>query len=197
MVFGIEHMVLHPRPGKIFGEHLGLFDGDRADQNRTFGFVQRLHFFDDGFDFFLLRLVDQVVVILADHGHVGRNHHDVQVVDFFEFRGFRISGAGHSRQLFVHAEIILERNGGQRLVLLFDLDLLLGLQRLMQSVAVTSARHHPSGKLIDNNHLTVFHQIIHVALKQRVGAERLIDMVNDFNVARFVQVLDVQQFFNM
>jgi hypothetical protein len=75
-------------------------------------------------------------MVRADHGLVGGDHHDIQVVDLLELRRLRVGGAGHARQLAVHAEIVLEGDRGQGLVLVFDLDPLLGLQRLVQPLAV-------------------------------------------------------------
>jgi hypothetical protein len=100
---------------------------------------------------------------------VRRNHHHVEIVDLLELRRFGVGGAGHAGQLVVHPEIILKGDGGQGLIFLFDLDPLLGLQRLVQAVAVTAALHGPAGELIDDDHLAVLDDIIHVALEKAGG----------------------------
>jgi hypothetical protein len=48
---------------------------------------------------------------------------------------------GHARQLLVLAEVVLEGDGGERLVLALDLHLLLGLDGLVQPVAPAAAGH--------------------------------------------------------
>jgi hypothetical protein len=62
-----------------------------------------------------VRMVD------ADHGLVGGDDHHVQLVDLGELLGLGVGGTGHAGQLVIHAEIVLEGDGGQGLVLAFRL----------------------------------------------------------------------------
>ena len=84
---------------------------------------------------------------------VGRNRHHVELVDLRELLRFGIGRAGHAGELLVHAEVVLEGDGGQRLVLALDLDPFLGLHRLVQAVAPAAARHQPAGELVDDDDL--------------------------------------------
>ncbi len=99
---------------------------------------------------------------------VGGNHHHIQLVGLFELGGFGFGRTGHAGQLFVQAEVILEGDGGERLVFALDLDVFLGFDGLVQTVAPAAARHHAAGEFVDDNHLAVLHQIILVALEQHV-----------------------------
>ena len=115
---------------------------------------------------------------------VGGNHHDFELVDLLELGRFRFGRTGHAGQLLVHAEVVLEGDGGERLVLALDLDAFFGFDGLMQAVAPAAARHDAAGELVDDDHLSVLHQVILVAMEQHVGLERLLHVVIEFHVAR-------------
>ena len=97
-------------------------------------------FLDHRVEFLALGAVNNVGVFVPDQGTIGGDNDDFQVVYLLEFRRFRFRRAGHARQFFVHAEIILESDRGQGLVLTFDLDAFLGLDGLVQAVTPTPAR---------------------------------------------------------
>ena len=109
---------------------------------------------------------------------------------------FGVGSAGHSGQFAVHAEIVLEGDGGQGLVLIFNLDPFLGLDGLMQAVRPAPSRHKTTGKLINDHYFAVFHHIIHIKLVHGMGPQSLIDMMQDFDIARVVQVVYLKQFFD-
>ena len=94
-----------------------------------------------------------------------------------ELLGLGVGGAGHAGQLLVHAEVVLEGDRGQGLVLVLDLDAFLGLDRLVQAVGPAAARHEAAGELIDDEHLAFLDHVIHVPLEQGMGAQRLLHMM--------------------
>ena len=122
-------------------EHLGGLDADGADEHRLALAVGGLDLVDDRVEFLAARLVDAVVVILAEHRPVGRDDGDVQLVDVVELVGLGLRRAGHAREFLVKAEIILDGDGRQRLGLAVDLHAFLGLDGLVQAVAPAAARH--------------------------------------------------------
>ena len=91
-------------------------------------------------EFFLFGAVDDVLKLLAPQRAVGGDDGDVEFIDLFELRRFRVGRAGHAGQLLVHAEIVLEGDGGERLIFPLDLDALLGLDGLVQPVATSGGR---------------------------------------------------------
>ena len=101
-----------------------------------------------------------------------------EAVDLVELGGLGLGGAGHARELLVHAEVILDRDRrvGARLAL--DGDVLLGLDGLVQAVGPAPARHDAAGVFIDDDDLAVLHDVFDVALVERVGAEELGDGVD-------------------
>ena len=169
------------------GELFGLLDRGGADQHRL---TARLAVFDqreNGAIFFLGRPIDLVVVVEAHHRHVGGNFQNFEIVDVEEFVGLGRRRAGHSAELLVHAEIVLECDRGQRLVFRLNRLPLLGLERLVQPFRITAARHHAAGELVDDDDLAVADDVILVALEQLVGAQRLIDVVHDGDVLDVVE----------
>ena len=96
-------------------------------------------------------LVDAVGQVLAGAGLVGGDADDVQAVNFAEFVGLGGGCTGHAGQLFVHAEVVLEGDGGQRFALGGDLYALLGLDGLMQTLVVAAADHQTAGELVHDD----------------------------------------------
>ena len=131
-LWGMPALLQHRR------DALGLLDRDRADQDRLAALVALLDLLDDRVELLALGLVDDVRVVVADHGAVGRDDQDVEVVDLGELRRLGVGGAGHAGELLVHAEVVLEGDRRERLVLALDLDALLGLDRLVQAVATSA-----------------------------------------------------------
>ena len=189
VVLGVQNVVLDSGPGQVFAQQLRLLDGDGPDQHGPARPVEFLDLLDRRIELLLLGLVDDVRMVGPDHGHVGRNDQDVQIVDLLEFGRLGVGGARHARQFFVHAEIVLEGNGGQGLVLPLDFHLLLRLQGLVQTVAVAPARHDPAGEFVDDDHFAFLDDIIHVPLEQGMGLQGLVDMMQQFHVPRLVEIL--------
>ena len=178
---------------QLVGELLGLLDRGRADQH---GLAAYLAVLDQGDDRpVLLRggTIDLVVVVDAHHRHVGGHLDDLEVVDVHELVGFRHRRAGHAGELVVHAEVVLEGDRGERLVLGLDRLALLGLERLVQAVGIAPARHHAAGELVDDDHLAVADDVVLVAREQLVGAQRLVDVVHGRDVLDVVERFGLQE----
>ena len=65
--------------------------------------------------------------------------------------------------------------------------MLLGLERLVQPFGIAPARHHAAGEFVDDHDFAVADDVILVALEQLVGAQRLIDMMDERDVRRLVK----------
>ena len=130
--------------------------------------------------------VDDVRLFLARERPVRRHDDDVELVDLVELFRFGIRRAGHAGQLLVLAEVVLEGDGRERLVLALDLDLLFRLDRLVQAVAPSPSRHQAAGELVDDDDLAVLDHVFDVALEQRVRPQRLLDVVEQRHVRRVV-----------
>ncbi len=189
----IEDLVLDAFLSEEFAEHFRLFDRHRADQDRLADGVLLGNRLGDGFELVLRVLVELVILVDARNGDVGRDLDHVHLVDVPEFSRFGRRGAGHARQLGIHAEIVLEGDRRQRLVLRLDLHAFLGLDRLVQAVRPAPAFHHAAGELIDDDDLVVLHDVIGITLEHVHRAQRLVDVVNHLRVLDVVEVLGLEQ----
>ena len=192
VILRVQHDVLDAAHAQHLGEHFADLDGNRADQNRLTRLVAALNLLNDLAELALLRAVDQVVHILADHRTVGRNLHHVELVNALEFFFLRLGRAGHAGELAVHAEIILEGDGGQRLALTLHLHVFLRLDGLMQTVAVTAADHQTAGEFVNDDNFIVLHDVIHVALHQGVRAQRGVNVMQQLVVGNIGKVLHAE-----
>ena len=138
------------------------------------------HIVDDGVELFTPGLEDGVVVILADTGTVGGNGDNIQLVDLVELSRFRFSSTGHTGKFCVHAEVVLDRNGRHGLCFLFDRNIFLGFQCLMESVRETASGHETTGVFVNDQHLAVLDHIVHILLKEAERLEELGKIVELF-----------------
>ena len=187
VLLGVEHLVRQLGLRQQVRDQLGVLDRRRAHQHRLAALVAVADVVDDRVVLFLGGLVDEVVVVLADGRLVGRDDHRFQAVDFLEFVGFGVGRAGHAGELAVHAEVVLEGDRRQRLVLALDLHAFLGLHRLVQAVAPAPARHQAAGEFVDDDDFAVLHHVVLVAVVQVVGPQRRIHVVHQRDVGRVVQ----------
>ena len=197
VVLGVEQIVLDALPLEQLAQQLVLLNGHGANQYRLSLFMTFLHLPDDGPELAGLRLVHHIVVIHALIGTVGWDLHDIQIIDGAEFLSFRHGRAGHAGEFVVQAEVVLESDGGQRLVFTVDVDVLLGFNGLMQTIGVPAAEHETAGELVHNDNLAVLHHIVNVPLHGAVGFQGLIDVVVQRGVGGIGQVLHMEELFRL
>ena len=193
MLLGVEHFVGDALLLEQACQELGGLDRGGADEHRLATCGAVLDVLDDGLVLVLLRQVDEVLLVLADHGPVRGDDHHFQTVDLQELRRLGIGRAGHARELLVEAEEILEGDRGDRLVFLADVDAFLGLDGLVQAIRPAAARHRAAGELIDDDDLAVAHDVLAVAVVQRMGAQGRIEVVHEADVGRVIQALALTQ----
>ena len=168
-----------PRRRRRLGEQLGDLDGDRADEHRLAGRVAGGDLALDRRPLALLGLVDLIVAVGADHRAVGRDLDDRQLVDLHELGRLGQRRAGHARELVVEAEVVLQGDRRERLVLLLDAHALLGLDRLVQALRPAPALERAAGELVDDLDLAVDDLVVDVALVERLGLQRLDQVVDE------------------
>ena len=192
VVLGVQDRVRHAAALQERGDVFALLDGHRADQHGLALFVTLDDLLDDRAVLAVFVFIDHVRVVDADDRLVRRDLDDVEMVDRVELLRFGGGGAGHAGELAVQTEIILEGDRGQGLVFLLHVDVLLGLDGLVQALAVAAAEHKAAGKLVDDDDLAVLDDIVDVPLHDAVGAQRLVDMVRESGVFDIRQVFQVE-----
>ena len=193
MEAGVQHVVFDLALLQAGRQFLGLLDGHGADQDRLLPFVAVLDQVEDRLELLAARAEHDVVLVLADAGHVGWNLDHLEAVDLMEFAGFGHRRAGHAGQLRIQAEIVLEGDRGQRLVLVLDLHAFLGFQGLVQAFGIAPALHHAAGEFVDDDDLAVLDDVIRVALEQDMRAQRRIGVMDQGDVVDVVERAVVEQ----
>ena len=153
----IQHGVRNFAFLQDLAQNFALLDADRADQHRL---QTRAGLFDQrghGGVFLAGCAVDLIIFVAAGDRYVGGDFHDGELVDFGKLVGFGHRRAGHARKLREQAEIVLEGDRGESLVLLLHGDKFLRLQRLVQALGKAAAFHHAAGEFVDDHHLVVTH----------------------------------------
>ena len=197
VVLGVQHIEIAGILLQHLGESLALLDADRTHQNRLTIFMALHDLLDDRVVLAVDGLVDGVRVVLADIGTVGGDGDDVQAINFGELGSLRLGCAGHTGQLLVHTEVVLEGDGGQRLALGGDLHALLSLDGLMQALVVPAADHQAARELIDDDDFAVLHDVVNVPLHHAVGLDGLIDVVGEGHILSSGEVLDLEIFLRL
>ena len=194
MELSVQDIVLNARSLEHLREKLGYLDRDRADQNRLSLGVSLFDCFNNRLVLFSLGLVDRIFIVHTDDRNIGRDLNNIHSVDLAEFLFLRERGTGHTGFLLVFVKQILECDRRQRLGFTSDLDMLLRLNGLMQTVRITAAGHNTSGELVDD-HDFIFrrHNIILITMHQIVCAQRQNDVVLDLQIFRISEVVDMEE----
>ena len=109
-----------------------------------------------------------------------------------ELVGLGHGGTGHAGQLLVQPEVVLQRDRGQRLVLVLDRHALLGLDGLVHALVVAPAVQDAAGELVHDQDLAVHHDVVLVLLVQLLGLDRVVEEADQGRVDRVVEVVDAE-----
>ncbi len=110
-----------------------------------------------------------------------------------EFVSLGIGRAGHTGQLGIHTEVVLESNRRQRLVFFLNLHAFFGFHRLVQTVRPTAAWHHAAIDLIDDGHFAIAHHVMLIAVVKIAGAQGSVQVVHQGDVGRFIEARSLRQ----
>ena len=137
-------------------------------------------------------LVYGILEILTHNRTVGGNLNDIHTVDLPELLLLRESRTGHACLFPIFIEEVLEGNVCQSFALTLYLHMLLCLNRLVQSVGITAARHNTAGKFVYNQNLIVLHHVILVPEHQIVCTQSQNYIVLNLQILRVRQILNVE-----
>ena len=164
VLLGIKYFMADPLLFQQLRQMFGTLDRNSADKHRLAAAVAITYVGNNSIVLLLAGAVNLVPIVLAYHRSVGGDDHYLEAIDLLELERLGIGSAGHPGQFAVHAEIVLEGDRSERLVLILNLDPFLGLDRLMKTVGPAPPRHHAPGELVDDDDLAVLHDVIHLPL---------------------------------
>ena len=190
---GVQHLVLDAALAQALAQQLGVFDRDRADEHRLAGAVALDDLALHSRPLAVLGLVNLIVAVRADHRLVRRDLDDRQLVDLHELGCLGERRAGHAGELRVEAEVVLQGDRRERLVLVLNRHALLGLDRLVQALGPAPAVEHATGELVDDLDLAINHGVVDVALVQRLRTQGLDQVVDEVPVLGPVEVVDPEE----
>ncbi|MBG9885217.1 hypothetical protein ABE10_01165, partial [Bacillus toyonensis] len=192
MVLRVQDLMPDALLGEETGEVLALLDAHGADQDRLPVRVALGDVLDDLGELRRLVLVHEVGVVLADHRLVGRDLHDAELVGRHELRRLGVRRAGHAGELVVEAEVVLQGDGGESLVLCLDRDVLLGLDRLVDALVVTPSDEDATGVLVHDHDLVVHHDVVGVTFEEGERLDRVVEEGDEGRVRGLVEVVDAE-----
>ena len=191
VLLGVEHLMRQVLLFQQVGDDFGVFDGGGAHEHGLAALVAFANVGERGGVFFGGGFVNAVELVVALVGAVGRDDDGFQPVDFLEFVGFGVGRARHARELGVEAEVVLEGDGGQRLVFGLDGHAFLGFHGLVQAVAPAAAGHEAAREFIDDDDFravfAVLHHVVLVAVIQVRGAQGGVEVVHQRDVGGVIQ----------
>ena len=171
--FGIEHLAVNLAHVEHSLEQLGNLDRGGADKHGTACVAELDNLLDDGGVFLLLGLVDAVLQVETGHGTVGRDGHHIEFVDVPKLTRLGLGGTGHTGELVVHTEVVLQGDCREGLGGGLYLHPFLGLDGLVETVAVTATLHDTACLLVDNLDFPVVDDIFVVFLEEGVCFQKL------------------------
>ena len=142
-------------------------------------------------------LVDDIGEVLTNHRLVCRNLNDIESINLTELILFGLRGTGHTGELCVEAEVVLDGNGRHRLLLVLDLDAFFGFHSLVKTIRPAAAKHDTSRELIHDTDfrlafLTLAYDIVAVAVEDGVCFQRCICMLHVLDILKGRNVFDIK-----
>ena len=192
MLLCIQHIVLDALPGQHPGQQLGLFNGNGTNQHRLPLGMTLADLVDDGFKLALFGSVDPILVVDTLYRLIGGDGNHVQLVDFLELVFLGHCRTGHTGQLVVQTEVILECNGSQSLALVGNLHAFLCFDGLVQTVIEASAQHQTAGEFIHDDDFSVLDHIVDVCVHDAVCLQCLVDVMQQSHIVRIHQIFHVE-----
>ncbi|MBA7700893.1 hypothetical protein ES703_109618 [subsurface metagenome] len=179
MLFGIEYVVWYPPLLQEVAQVLRLLNRHGTNQHRPFLLIKLLNLSGYSLKLGLLILINAVGEVLTNHGLMSGDFHHIKFIYLVKLFSLGNRSAGHSRQLVIHAEVVLDGNGGKGSALPLNPDMLLGFYRLMQALGIAAANHQPPGKLIHNDNLTILYYIFAVPSEQDMSLKGALQIASE------------------
>ncbi len=180
MQLGIEHLVRNRRTLHVehAGKKLGNFNGSSAHKHRTSFVDEFYNFVDYGLVLLFLGAVHTVVHVDAGNRTVCGNCHHIELIDIPELTGLCDSRTGHTGELVIHAEVVLECDCGKSLGSCLNFHAFFGFDSLVETVGVATTFHDTARLLVDNLDFVFVDYVFDIALEESVSLEELCHSVH-------------------
>src|SRR5690606_40029714 len=150
MLLGIQDLVLDLSEGKHPTQQLRDLDRSGTHQDRTSRIGQFIDLIYHSVKLLPNSFVHFILSVIPLDTFVSRNDDHIQLIVLPEFSCFRLGSTGHTRQLVVHSEVVLQGDGSVSLGSILYLHILFRLNSLMKPIRITPALHYPAGLLVYN-----------------------------------------------
>ena len=192
MVLSIQEFMRDAGNAQILREYFILLDRDGADKYGLTFFIKLRHFPCDGLKLTLLCLEYLVITIGPCDRLVRRDRNDIETVHLVKLFGTRLRRTCHPRELCIHTEIVLKRDGGKSARFLLHLHSFFGLDRLMEALAPAPTGHKAAGKLIDDDDRAILNHILFIQMEDRLGTHGGLKMMHIFNTFFGVDIVNTK-----
>ena len=196
VVFSVQNIVRHATTLQHSAELLGLRNGGGANQNRLTSLMALFNLAHSCLIFSQTCLVDYVRSIHTNHGLIGGNNNYGQVVNLHKLLLLGLGSTGHTSQLLVHTEVVLEGDGSQSLAFALHLYAFLSFNCLVQALREAATKHQAAGEFINDDNLAILNHVIAVAVHQSFSlqsAHNLMGVVHTMLI--IIEVFNAQHFF--
>ena len=147
--------------------------------------------------FFFLGLINSILFVHTDDRSVGRDLDNIHAIDITELFFLSQCRTCHTGFFFKFIKEVLERDRCKSLALTFYFYMLFCLDCLVQTIRVTASRHDTSGKLINDQYLIIFYNVILIAEHQVVCTQRKNHIVLDLKIFCICKVTDLEELLNL
>ena len=195
MQLGVQYIMRNVAHLQHLAQQLRNFYRCGTNQYWATSIACLLNLIDDGTVFLAGSLIYTVIQVLTQDRAVGRNLNYIELIDIPELTRLGACRTGHTCELVVHTEVVLECDGSEGLCCSLYLYMLLSLYSLVQAIAPAATLHDTTCLLIHDLHLTVHDYILVVLIKHGVSLQELLQGVNTLALYAVVSqqlVLDVQ-----
>ena len=132
---------------------------------------------------------DDVLVVTAQARRLGRDHDDVEPVDFLELFRRRLCRGGHAAQPRIVAQEVLYRDRVENPSLALDFETLLAFDGSLQPVRPPPSVGHPPREVVDQLHLAAADDVVDVAVEEAVGMQGVLERNQEMQVVGIVPAL--------
>ena len=182
VLLSVQHIMLDAAQLEHTAQQLRNLDRCSTHQDGATLRNEALNLSDYGVILLALGLIYEVIAVVANDGLIRWDNHNIEFVDAPELRCLGLGGTGHTRELVVHTEVVLQGDGCEGLRCILHLNILLRLDSLVQAIRVATALHDTTCLLVDNLNLVVDKHILHLLLEHEVCLEQLVHRMHTLSL---------------